>query len=490
METTSIFDVQTEVSEGGLKELVLRWFNETQAQFLLDNGIFPSWFQGFATRKDVEDLLRNEALGSFLVRLSEKAVGYILSYKSSDRCRHFVITQNRAGLFSLSGDSQTYSSLTQLIEHYKVRPILPFGEYLTSSCHQENAGDFYDAVNFEAEGKSGVSVKALQALWDQRSKNPHLPGNSPRMQQQSDNPTASSPALPTKSKTWRLTGTLSADAVTYSQAAAPKGEDPLGLSLSQPLSERQTLTDSNRVVRLRGSTNPEPARAEGSVSFNCPKTSRPGDNWTTDMTLKQLQIRSQSLPKLDNTMEEDNHSNGTSFTMSTSNSPTSLKKVTSYTQETRSPRSLHNPRLSNTTQEQDEVHETSRSNLQYQTCSSQQKVNMYAEVSQETRSPRSLHNPRLSNTNQEQNEAHETWRSNPLYQTSSSQQKVHMYAEVSQETRSQRCALHDDTYEQIPGEDAMYETLEDIKITKSKSSCEKKCYSDVIGQFVTLRNMF
>uniref|UniRef100_A0A3Q3IU17 SH2 domain-containing protein n=1 Tax=Monopterus albus TaxID=43700 RepID=A0A3Q3IU17_MONAL len=80
--------------------------------------------------RDAEDLLQDKALGCFLIRLSDKAIGYILSYKGHDRCRHFVITQNQDGQFIISGDCQSYHSLTELIEHYKVNPIKPFGEFL------------------------------------------------------------------------------------------------------------------------------------------------------------------------------------------------------------------------------------------------------------------------------------------------------------------------------------------------------------------------
>ncbi|XP_036837536.1 SH2 domain-containing protein 7-like [Oncorhynchus mykiss] len=118
---------------GGLRELVLKWFTETQAPLiLLHKGNFPDWFQGFTTRKEAEDQLRDKPLGCFLIRLSDKAVGYILSYKGQDRCRHFVINQDQAGLFAISGDDQPHHSLTELIEHYRVHPIQPFGESLTS----------------------------------------------------------------------------------------------------------------------------------------------------------------------------------------------------------------------------------------------------------------------------------------------------------------------------------------------------------------------
>ncbi|XP_015224931.1 PREDICTED: SH2 domain-containing protein 7-like, partial [Cyprinodon variegatus] len=136
MAKKSTVDLQMLEADGGLKELVLRWFRDTQAQLILQNGNFPNWFQGLAARKEAEDVLRDKALGCFLIRLSDKAIGYILSYKGHDRCRHFVISQNPDGQFVISGDCQLFGSLTELIEHYKVSPIQPFGEYLTSSCCQ------------------------------------------------------------------------------------------------------------------------------------------------------------------------------------------------------------------------------------------------------------------------------------------------------------------------------------------------------------------
>lgn len=44
-------DVHAEAVEGGLKELVLTWFQETQAPQMLSDGNFPAWFQGLAPRQ-------------------------------------------------------------------------------------------------------------------------------------------------------------------------------------------------------------------------------------------------------------------------------------------------------------------------------------------------------------------------------------------------------------------------------------------------------
>ncbi|CAL8352442.1 unnamed protein product [Merluccius merluccius] len=172
MERSLGADGQTEESEGGLRELVLRWFTETQeTKLMLHNGNFPTWFRGFTARKDAEDLLRDKTMGCFLIRLSEKIRGYILSYKGQDRCRHFVINQNDAGLFVLEGDCQSHHSLTELIAYYKFSPIQPFGEYLTSCCSESNPSELYDVVRFETQEKSGKVTCLTYSL--------HSPGMQP-----------------------------------------------------------------------------------------------------------------------------------------------------------------------------------------------------------------------------------------------------------------------------------------------------------------------
>ncbi|XP_040902283.1 SH2 domain-containing protein 7 [Toxotes jaculatrix] len=433
-------DLQTETSEGGLKELVLRWFTETQAAIILNNGNFPNWFQGFAARKDAEDLLRDKALGCFLIRLSDKAIGYILSYKGHDRCRHFVITQNQDGQFVISGDCQTYDSLTELIEHFRVSPIQPFGEYLTSSCHEENAGELYDVVNCKSNGKSGVSVQALRTLWDQKKDHHSDPGNNQRLRQENDPPAVQPPALPPKSKSRKLTGTVSVDAMSLSQGVppVPKRGIPLGFSLSGSLPESssyssETQTDSNRSERLQGNT--APVLKTDRDSFNSTDTSYPENlcpAGTTYSELTQVESRSKSLPQLDNNnMEEEEYSNRLSSpSFTTSYSPTPLKRVTCHTY------SLHGP---------------------------------------------GAQRPSISRSEQQSDDL-EMLRSNPLYQTSevpggsSAQQGDGMYAEVPQ--RPTPAGLPDDTYEQIPGEanavqGNTYESLDDMKTKKSKSTWGK-----------------
>uniref|UniRef100_A0A8C2WBM4 SH2 domain-containing protein n=1 Tax=Cyclopterus lumpus TaxID=8103 RepID=A0A8C2WBM4_CYCLU len=130
-------DSHVEGTEGRLRELASKWFIETQVPLIVHNGLFPTWFLGFITRKEAEEILREKELGCFLIRLSEKVIGYILSYKGRDRCRHFVINQSESGQFLVCGDTEGHNSVSDLIEYYTSSPIQPFGEYLASSCFEE-----------------------------------------------------------------------------------------------------------------------------------------------------------------------------------------------------------------------------------------------------------------------------------------------------------------------------------------------------------------
>ncbi|NXA82043.1 SH22A protein, partial [Thryothorus ludovicianus] len=57
------------------------WFEQTQAQRLGPKGELPTWFHGFISRREAEELLQDQPLGCFLVRFSESTIGFVLSYR-------------------------------------------------------------------------------------------------------------------------------------------------------------------------------------------------------------------------------------------------------------------------------------------------------------------------------------------------------------------------------------------------------------------------
>ncbi|NWX36007.1 SH22A protein, partial [Notiomystis cincta] len=64
-----------------LRAQTRQWFEQTQAQRLGPKGELPTWFHGFISRREAEELLQDEPLGCFLVRFSESTIGFVLSYR-------------------------------------------------------------------------------------------------------------------------------------------------------------------------------------------------------------------------------------------------------------------------------------------------------------------------------------------------------------------------------------------------------------------------
>ncbi|XP_059122894.1 SH2 domain-containing protein 7 isoform X1 [Peromyscus eremicus] len=162
-----------------IQELALKWFMETQAPSILQNGALPPWFHGFITRKQTEQLLRDKALGSFLIRLSDRAVGYILSYRGSDRCRHFVINQLRNRRYLVSGDTLSHSTLEELLRHYQEVQLEPFGETLAAACPRLEENDLYDAVNTGLQqtslGLENAAATEFPTVVPDKATSPRLP---------------------------------------------------------------------------------------------------------------------------------------------------------------------------------------------------------------------------------------------------------------------------------------------------------------------------
>uniref|UniRef100_A0A8C6LSW5 SH2 domain-containing protein n=1 Tax=Nothobranchius furzeri TaxID=105023 RepID=A0A8C6LSW5_NOTFU len=157
-----------EGTEGRLRELASKWFIDTQLPLIVNNGLFPSWFMGFISRKDAENVLREKELGCFLIRLSDKAIGYILSYKGRDRCRHFLISQSEVGKFKVHGDTEGHSTMLDLIDYYKTSPIEPFGEYLTYPCCKNE--DLYDTIQVNPKEKPASVLRTEVPPLPQRSR--------------------------------------------------------------------------------------------------------------------------------------------------------------------------------------------------------------------------------------------------------------------------------------------------------------------------------
>ncbi|XP_029083434.1 SH2 domain-containing protein 2A isoform X6 [Monodon monoceros] len=107
------------------------WFQKTQARELLQHGAAPAWFHGFITRREAERLLESKPQGCYLVRFSESAVTFVLTYRSRTCCRHFLLAQLGDGRHVVLGEDSAHARLQDLLRHYQACPLSPYGETLT-----------------------------------------------------------------------------------------------------------------------------------------------------------------------------------------------------------------------------------------------------------------------------------------------------------------------------------------------------------------------
>ncbi|XP_060891391.1 SH2 domain-containing protein 7-like [Labrus mixtus] len=240
-------DSYSDETEGRLRELASKWFLETQVPFIVHNGFFPSWFLGFITRKDAEEILREKELGCFLIRLSYKAIGYILSYKGRDRCRHFVINQSESGQFVICGDAVGHDTVSGLIEYYKSSFIQPFGEYLTSSCFEMLNEDLYDIIRVSPTEKPAATVRdVLNVHMRSTEQLPARPPKSVRTQEEV-------PPLPRRSRNLDTAPLNDQDNVLYAQL---RKQSPRERPRSQLLSHDITAGDKD-ISRVSPPSRPD-----------------------------------------------------------------------------------------------------------------------------------------------------------------------------------------------------------------------------------------
>lgn len=113
---------------------VVKWYRDEEFQRaggidLLNRRPYR-WFHGLLSRNDAEQLLATEPAGTFLVRLSEKIWGYAISYKDSDRCKHYLIDASSGSYQFLGANQLNHDSLNELIRFHANVPITLMGKEL------------------------------------------------------------------------------------------------------------------------------------------------------------------------------------------------------------------------------------------------------------------------------------------------------------------------------------------------------------------------
>uniref|UniRef100_A0A3B1IVZ7 Hematopoietic SH2 domain containing n=1 Tax=Astyanax mexicanus TaxID=7994 RepID=A0A3B1IVZ7_ASTMX len=190
------------VSQAG-REAVLAWFAEYQRTCVVQNGIVPEWFHGIISRKEAEDMLMIKPPGYFLIRVSESRIGYTLSYKAEDRCRHFMIDMLPGNQYVIVGEKMHHRSLHDLVAFHRRTPILPFVEVLTVACGQvsKDSTDYAELMFPKRQVcPPGTDVRASSPRPEPNiteDPRPPLPACPPFLQQNSGT-TVSPPGHPTR----------------------------------------------------------------------------------------------------------------------------------------------------------------------------------------------------------------------------------------------------------------------------------------------------
>ncbi|XP_063012591.1 SH2 domain-containing protein 4A isoform X2 [Melospiza melodia melodia] len=133
------------------EESIIKWFKEEQfplrAGYLKTTDTIAPWFHGILTSKKAEELLNKTLPGSFLIRVSEKIKGYVLSYRSVEGCKHFLIDASSDSYSFLGVDQLQHSTLADLVDYHKDEPITSLGkELLLYPCGQEDQEPDYIAL--------------------------------------------------------------------------------------------------------------------------------------------------------------------------------------------------------------------------------------------------------------------------------------------------------------------------------------------------------
>lgn len=119
--------LDSNISRPPSQDAVVKWYRDEEFNkgcgMNADEGKPYQWFHGLVTRLDAEDLLLDEPRGTFLVRVSEKIWGYAISYKDTDRIKHYLVDTS-SGTYQFLGENQlTHKSLSKLtgrVERFEI----------------------------------------------------------------------------------------------------------------------------------------------------------------------------------------------------------------------------------------------------------------------------------------------------------------------------------------------------------------------------------
>ncbi|KAI7791266.1 hematopoietic SH2 domain-containing protein homolog [Triplophysa rosa] len=175
--------------------MAFSWFTESHRSCVLKNGIVPEWFHGIISRKAAEEMLMCKPPGYFLIRVSESRVGYTLSYRGEDRCRHFMIDLLSDNQYEIVGEKHRYSSLHDLVAFHRRTPIAPYCQLLTVACEQADKNSYAELLFPQ---RKNINVEPNAWMNSSTEHNPSLPIRNESSTQATSPTTGLYPSLETE----------------------------------------------------------------------------------------------------------------------------------------------------------------------------------------------------------------------------------------------------------------------------------------------------
>ena len=109
----------------GRKDVNKWWtkYERHKAMHCDSKGVVYPWFHGLIDRNESENLLHDTPEGTFIVRVSERFNGYVVSFSFRGRARHYKIVPSANGGYEVQGSFVDFGTIEELVEYYQTMPL-------------------------------------------------------------------------------------------------------------------------------------------------------------------------------------------------------------------------------------------------------------------------------------------------------------------------------------------------------------------------------
>ncbi|XP_073700945.1 hematopoietic SH2 domain-containing protein homolog [Garra rufa] len=252
------------------------WFTEFQRSCILKNGIVPEWFHGVISRKAAEDMLMCKPPGYFLIRVGESRVGYTLSYRAEDRCRHFMIDVLPDNQYIIVGATTPFSSLHDMVAFHRRNVILPYNDLLTVPCEQGGKNNYVELLFPRRKDVNPGQVEWIHFTNPTQTAHSNISEHNPTSPLQTE-----FPALPT-SPSVRLYPSLETELSSLSVQSMDQPTKPIPKPRSiftpkTPTDDMPPQLPPRACLPNRSQTTAEADRSQGLISVSSDRHQIPPD---------------------------------------------------------------------------------------------------------------------------------------------------------------------------------------------------------------------